>query len=385
MIKRLFSKRSGFTLVEIIVAFAVFAIMAAMIMQILNMVTLQRKSNVDFSDDIGNQEQYLVTHEKNLYDEEKGDNGTLVLDFGDGALLSAGYQMNGVTPNESNSMVSNENVNGLAYFVSKNLEASDETSSGVDSGDGDDEEEDKTGAQTERVDARITGTRGFEYISVNEVKGFEGKQSTVVKQYVCDFCGYSTQNQWEWHNCEGSGWKQVTLREETKTIEGTETYYIYVFDLCAKASDSMNPADIPYANYRLYFCDASGNPCEIAYANYLNYSGDLESGRNNPDAKMEITTSVLTSSPHQENKYVVSLTGPNGIRVATPFTSGGIKFTENNHTRIEIAFKTDPGLTTASFGDNGTKQTGDSYLYKANTTVGGVNIGPNIYGAKPKK
>ena len=48
--KRLFSKKSGFTLVEIIVAFAVFSIMASMIIQILNLTVSHQQSNRAFEE-----------------------------------------------------------------------------------------------------------------------------------------------------------------------------------------------------------------------------------------------------------------------------------------------------------------------------------------------
>lgn len=331
--KKIFSKRSGFTLVEIIIAFVIFALMATMICQILNMVSLQRKSNIDFANEIDEQEQFLIINDKAEYDATKTDNGTLNFDFGDGTKLDVGYQMNGATPTGD--------VNGLAYFVSKEGKRDgDGGSSG--SGDSEDPENSNTGAQTDRMNARITGTRGFEYVSVK-----------VTKVPTNDSNGYVR----------------------------------YAFELCADATN-MKADDVAYAMYRLYFFDKKGAPVEIAYANYLNYDGDILSGINNPGAKDKVGTNSQTYSPDPKNKYVVSLTGTNGIRIGTPWTSSGsgIRFTTGNKTRIEVVFKTvtDPEITAASFGENA-QASGSACLYKANSTLSNkISTGPNIYGAYPK-
>ena len=64
MMKRIFSKRSGFTLVEIIVAFAIFAIMMSMIMQILQLSVSQRRANNEFAKDTATQKEALIVNKK---------------------------------------------------------------------------------------------------------------------------------------------------------------------------------------------------------------------------------------------------------------------------------------------------------------------------------
>lgn len=69
----------------------------------------------------------------------------------------------------------------------------------------------------------------------------------------------------------------------------------------------------------------------------------------------------------------------------TSYTGNGIKFTADKHTKIQITFKGDPKLTTASFGENAEVQPDGSCKYRAGDALSnGVAKGPNIYGAFPK-
>ncbi len=426
MFKRLFSKKSGFTLVEIIIAFVVFALFATMIMQILNMVSLERKSNAQFSDKIDMQEVDLLTRDLFEYDEDAEDTGTFEMELG-GKKMSYAYQMYGAKyyddPNDETTVHDDGSVNGLVYFVA----AKSEPVTDPDAGDTEDtppDEGNDEGAQTDRVSARITGTRGFDYISVNQV---------------------------------------------VKIGTDADGNTVYALDISASARN-MNTDDIPYAAYRLYFLNSSKKACNIVYANYLNDQyGDLTSVAANADAKKAINsgTGGVTGSPDNANRYTVALVSGNGIRVGSPFKGGstqnnnttgirarctrcgrtmyqnawgGWNYEDNNqgvggcsnpdpdapnpyydlctnhiqyleaepeppqpedtpytgngekfydsigyHTRIEVAFKTDPGLTVSSFGQNGVMQADGSCHYGPNATIGDVeDVGPNIYGAYPK-
>lgn len=379
-IRRLLSKRSGFTLVEIIVAFAVFAIMTTMIVQILNMISQQRRSNFEYANQIDEQEHYLVTHDKLGYNDANSNNGTLSLDFGEDKRLIVDYQMYGASPTGE--------VDGLAYYVSKEGKR-DENSSGGDDPDDPDDEDDNTGAQTDRMRVRIAGTRGFDFISVNKVE-LVGK--------------------------DGSG--NAT----------------YSFDLCASAN-GMRTDDIPYAMYRLYFYKDGNQSTEHAKILSATYVG----------TGAAVGTNWQTSSPDPTgNPFVVVRTGDNGIVVSTPFkasasnggstqkykcslcgtiyndnnsgyshcpngtgyydpchnhlapynenesstgdtyTGNGIKFTTDKHTKIQITFAGDPGITVESFGENFTKMPDGSCQYKSGTLSNGIATGSNIYGAYPK-
>lgn len=373
MFKRLFSKKSGFTLVEIIIAFAVFAIMSAMILQILNVTTLQRKSNAELSEMIDEQEKELILNGKKDFDPSQGTNGTVGLDFGENGSFEYDYQMYGTDGKGA------DELKGLAYFVAQHAEAITPPDDGDDDDD-DDDSDDNAGAQSNRMKVRLSGVRDFDFIQINSVK--------------------------------------LVGTDEN----GNATYE---FDMCASAS-GMDNDNVPYAMYRLYFYmdgNKSTTPADIISASYI--SGNAIGtgyGRTSPDAV--------------NNPYVVVKTSRNGIVVSTPFSSGsssgkwvcskcgkeynsqydgywplcevsgeqcnkylvyveapkdpnydgnGIKFTTDKHTKIQITFKGDPKLTAASFGENPDVQPDGSCKYYANNALSnGVEKGPNIYGAFPK-
>ncbi len=394
MFKRLFSKKSGFTLVEIIVAFAVFAIMSTTIMQMLAMISRQRASNIKYAQEVDNQEKYLVTHDKATFDPSRTPDGKIELDFGEGGKFSADYQMNGTNDDGS--------VDGLRYFVSKEAERTDvggsTTPPPADEGDGDDD----AGAQTDRVRARITGTSGFDFISIDRIEKSVGKQVSSSKQsyWECEKCHTHYNSQYEGYNVcpaqpAGHGnWANDNIcntflkyKEETITTESEETYYIYYFEVSAQTGSSVSSKEYPYANYRIYFYDASGNPCEIVYANYLNVTtlSGAESLSSDAKSSIDLYSSTLKNSPHQDNPYTAAIVSNNGIRIGSPFSSDGVKFESGKKTRFEVAFLTDPQLDVTSFGENGDVMGDGSCVYHSGDTLSnGVNIGSNIYGAYPK-
>ncbi|MCH5195322.1 MAG: prepilin-type N-terminal cleavage/methylation domain-containing protein [Oscillospiraceae bacterium] len=386
MIKRLMSKRSGFTLVEIVVAFAVFAIMSTMIVQILNMISLQRISNNEFARSVDEQEEYLVTKPKKSYNTPDGDISITFTGSGADTVFDVSYQMFGTNDDGS--------VDGLAYFVSEVKEGSGDGGAGGEGGAGGGGN--NTGSQAERVNLRISGTKGFEYIAVNEV---------------------------------------INLGQDA------DGNYVYYFDLSADGR-YMNWDDIPYSMYRLYFYKngTSNSTVDIVKA----YYADTGVTAGNVTGYTEVSTGVGSSTGGQ--KYMVSLAGTFGIRIGSPFTSGagggsdqpttyvcsqcgtmyanswdgwsncpnktsdwdpcnphlvpyveprdpnapytgnGVQFRDDpdSHTRVAIVFKEDPQITAASFGSNGTPN-GSGYIYRPNADLTDeVNTGSNIYGAYPK-
>ncbi len=380
MLKRIFSKKSGFTLVEIIIAFAVFAIMSAMILQILNVVAFQRKSNTELSETIDEQEQYLIEHNKNPFDAGADTDGTLSFDFGAGGKFDVPYQMNGATETGE--------VDGLAYFVADKAEMTTPPEEDDDDDD-DDDFNDNGGSQMDRFNTRLTGTRGFDYIKINKVSSYVGKKTSTTQKWTCNVCGRSWDDGDQWwsgnggntrcpsgsgENCSAHcSWKKVA-------ISSGDDCYIYCFDICAQAGSAMSKGDVGYANYRLYFYDKNGNPVNIVFANYLNDANpNAELTAISSKSEISSATGATSNSPSQYNLYTASITGPNGIRIGTPFQGNGIRFDSNNHTRIEVGFTVDPELTVDSFGANS-----ENGVYRAEAVVGGNSTGPNIYGAFPK-
>lgn len=163
--KKLFSKKSGFTLVEIVVAFAVFAIMAAMIAQIISLANSRRVSNIKFGEEIAQQEQTLIAKGKDFnYDTTHGLDGTLNLKFeGITDPMQINYQLKNAEGEAGNPDGINYFVGEMQYFSADGetiTTPGGETSTPGGSGS-------NTGTQTSRFDTRITGTRGINSIVVN--------------------------------------------------------------------------------------------------------------------------------------------------------------------------------------------------------------------------
>lgn len=167
--KKLFSKKSGFTLVEIVIALAIFAIMASMIAQMLNLAVKRRKSNGEFEKNLQNQEETLITVGKNhTYDESHGKDGTLSLKFkdkdGKNMPMNLDYQLK-----SADGTIGDKN--GVNYFVG-NMTYDGENGEIVyipdDPGENPDDPSDiGGGSQMSRFDTRITGTKGINSISVS--------------------------------------------------------------------------------------------------------------------------------------------------------------------------------------------------------------------------
>lgn len=175
--KRLFSKKSGFTLVEIVIALAIFAIMASMIAQMLNLAIRRRRSNVDFEKNLQNQQETLITTKDSnkKFDETKTNDGTLDLKFGeDGTQLTINYQLR-----SADGTVGDKS--GVNYFVG-NMDYNGSTSGSVTETDPTEDPDDPNnavGPQTARFDTRIIGTKGINYIQVNSVTKVSDKEYTI--------------------------------------------------------------------------------------------------------------------------------------------------------------------------------------------------------------
>ncbi len=164
MKKRIF-KKSGFTLVEIVVAFAVFAVMAAMIVQILNLAINRRQRNMDYSKSLQQQEQTLIAKGKDLnFDSAHGTDGTLDLKFnGLTDTMHINYQLKNANGEAGGTDGVNYIVGELDYNGPEGgieTTTSGGTNSGGNGGIG-------TGAVTNRFDTRITGTKGISGLSID--------------------------------------------------------------------------------------------------------------------------------------------------------------------------------------------------------------------------
>lgn len=335
MMKKIFSKRSGFTLVEIIVAFAVFAIMSAMILQVLNLVLNEKQRNNKYAQEL--QTQQFLIYKNGRSDEYQEVDGVTnpQLSFGfknesgdDQGVFNINYQEKFAHGKDEDG---NDKTydDGLAYYVGP---GSSGGGGGSLSGEGMNVGNANAGAQLERMDTRITGTNGFSEINIYKV-----------------------------------------VKDETYTGPGVR----YFFEVSANGSSMVNEM-VPYAQYKLYFfmkdqyddvksnniyTDSNGdsfkrkvpkaaNIIEGGYVNSVNLEWN--------DSTCIPFNNYLNNGGY--NHYAVKVMNSNCIRIGSPYVSNnsngadvggskrGIRFSASDHTRFYVVFEEDPQLTEKSFG-----------------------------------
>lgn len=336
MMKKILSKRSGFTLVEIVVAFAVFAIMAAMILQVLNLVMYEKQNNNKYAQEL--QTQQLLIYKNGRTDEYQEVDGVTnpQLSFAfqnesgdDQGVFNINYQAKYAhgTDEEGNDRTYDD---GLAYYVGPGSSGSGGGSplpgEGMNVGNA------NAGAQLERMDTRITGTAGFSEINVYRV-----------------------------------------IKDESYTGPGVR----YFFEVSANGSNMTNEM-VPYAQYKMYFymkdqydevksnvtyTDSLGN----SFQRKVPKEAKIIDGGYVNDTKLEWNDS--TCIPFSDylntggyNHYAVKIMNSNCIRIGSPYISGnsdgadlggskrGIRFKSSSFSRFYVVFEEDPQLTTESFG-----------------------------------
>lgn len=377
MLRKIISKKSGFTIAEIIVAFAIFVVMAGMVGQILQLTTNARKQNNDYSRYLAAQEEQLakVTKDQLEYDKTSGVAGGVIdIEFEDGSKINMPYQTRGAgsavdiddlvgTNAALNSFDNSEE--GLNLFLA-NVNYSPDAKSSGSSGTGS-----STGgsdSQIARMNTRIAGTRGFDFIRV------------------------------------------ISVKKDTATYAAGDPFAIpdghtrYFIETCAEA-DSMEKEDIVSAEYRLYFfydgdyekaktkdkeitaedgtvyIRRGPAPAPIVRSGYiteLSISGvDKLTASNTCELQNYFKDMGKSwSAGGKFDKQIISnqtfmiRSSYNSIEVATPYyyqsgyggkigKSGenrefGRRFKENISSCFYVEFEGDPKLTEASFGYNAT-------------------------------
>lgn len=349
MLKRFYSKKSGFTLVEIIVAFAVFAIMASMICQILNLSARARMSNTAYQAELDDMEHMLTLIEKDS-ENFTGEKGRISLDFNDGTTVGLSYDVKSAKPDAV------DEGEGLNYFLAPvDYQSNGEvtpTLSGGDAGVS------NTGSQASRMDTRITGTGGIESIEILKV---------IKDTHVYD------------------------AGDPNAVPAGHTRYYIMCAANGGDKTTNLKDEDVPYSQYRLYFycepasdsdedykaalnaaagaveyTDADGNTytkdvfkaATITKVSYLKkFSGDIGS--------TGITSSdIMSGVDGYNNKYTIEQTSTNVIRIGSPFEKGeagdanrgydgkGVRFSIGSPSYFCVEFEGDPHITVSSFGHN---------------------------------
>lgn len=347
MLKRFYSKRSGFTLVEIIIAFAIFAIMASMICQILDLATRARLSNNAYQRELDTQERLLTLVEKNS-ENYKDTDGTIKLDFNNGTKVEMPFDRLSAVPDAEN------DGEGINYFLSPvNYQSNGEVNPNAGDGSGSGS---NTGSQASRMDTRITGTGGISNIQIIYV--------------IKDTHNYAP--------------------GDPMAIPAGHTRYFFMTSASAGSMpQTLKDEDVPYSQYRLHFyhqSDGTGTQDKSEYLNmpacavdYTDKNGDkynkdvyktaiiskvgyiknFDSAKNNG-----LQTSNISEGTDNSNKYTIEQMGTNVVRIGSPFTTDngtngglngkGVKFTAGNTSKFYVEFEGDPHLTVNSFGYNAT-------------------------------
>lgn len=347
--KRIFSKKSGFTLVEIIVAFAIFAIMAGMLLSMVRLTVAARSENAVMASEIDIQSEYLAKHY--YFEDEYGADGetaygTFNLKFTDtNCDVSMDYGIR-TSPSLDGTFAGGEiDPNGINYFVT-GLESAppggNESDPNVPAIPG------QKSGQTGRFDTRITGSKGIDQIKIVSV-------------------------------------------EKTTAPNGNVRYiFKTVADGQIAPAGSVSADLAPYMQYKLRFCyadaftysepDADGYKYKVYNEAEIIECGYVESGSYKK-------SNAFTPSDTSDNAYTVEKTSDSTIRIGVPISTDAKGLQPWKFSTFYVDFKDDPGLTAASFGANGDVQADGSVIYTAfpqydakdNVLVG--KYYPNIYGA----
>lgn len=376
--KRLFSNKSGFSLAEIIVAIAIFAIMMAMIMQMLQLSISQRNANYEFAKDLAEQQNQLVANGKDTTKPktESGDpdiddtlrlnfvrtkaDGTEVIVFKD-AEDSAKNKADGIPIDYKVRGTDTSDVNnGLNYFIGDFDYDADGVGGG---GDGSD-----IGAgQISEYDTRISGIKGLENISVSVEK-----VTSVPGESISGKVAY-----------------KMTVNVSSGSVPEYEKRYSHMkfYFYSSKESDYTTvEVNIPKMKADGSFeKDADGNTIKETYYKKVPKKASLEK--------------VV---PDSGNKYTVDqgMTGAeNTVRIGLPIppkqgepghdtilAANKKGFESSVSTTFYLIFKEDPVLTASSFGEGSSTVYNRSPVYDEKTgTAKPGKTHVNIYGSYPFK
>ena len=357
--KRLFSNKSGFTLAEIIIAIAIFSIMMAMIMQMLQLSIAQRNENLKYAKSLNQQQDALVVNGKDtsLLPEDTTFDGKVNLSFkkdptdGSETPLDIGmdYVIKPADPDA-------EDINnGLNYFVGNFDYSADGVGGGGGGGSG------NGIGQAAKYDTRLTGTKGMKNINISVSKN-------------------------------------PTLPAGVALSSGQVAYEISVSADCS----DMLPDDKPDAQIRMYFYSSTS---------YHSEQVDIKKKTTNPDGKeVEEVVDTYYKKVYDEakiakviqlgdktvwddaiNTFDAKQISNNGVKVGVKngYGENGI----NKTIKFIVIFNGDPQITAASFGkggSGGTYNTSSVYEIQKNNTSGKyesvTKIGKshtNIYGSYP--
>ncbi len=350
--KRLFSNKSGFTLAEIIIAIAIFSIMMAMIMQMLQLSIAQRNANMKFAKDLAQQQDDLVVNGKDTSSlpEDTTFDGKVKLSFKKDPTdssetpldIAMDYVVKAADPDAT------DINNGINYFVGDFDYSADGVGGSGGSGNG-------KGGQISQYDTGITGTKGLKDINISVEKN-------------------------------------PTLPDDVTLGAGQVAYEITVK---ASSADMQND-DKRYSQMMLYFYSSTDFESQkVEKIEKVKEDGKEVEKVDTYYKKVYKQANLINVIPDDSNVYDASKSSSNAVRIGLPINGGDNNngFRSSNATKFIVIFKGDPGITAASFGANGSGGTYNAssvYSIEKNKTTGkyeSVNkpgkSHVNIYGSYP--
>lgn len=345
--KRIFSKKSGFTLIEIVVAFAIFAIMSTMILSMIRLTVEAQKSNNEFADSLEEQTGYLAYHY--VADSEKYDpdatspDGTFQLEFFDGAGKSVSNISMDYATRTSVQLDAEGNANtnmneGINYFVG-NVDYTDANNiqNGGGSGTGD-VIPGLGNSQAARYDTRISGSRNIEDITIYSVEN-----KTTAEDAAAGHSRYV-----------------ITCSATARAKNGT--------------TGTVPKEDVPYLQYRLRFCVSTPKDVDVAAADGKTYTYKMyddakivDCGYAKGDTYYPYTTSYSTDVIG--SIYTVTPTSNSVVRIGIPYdkkddATYANGFQSSKFVTFYVVFDGDPKITMDSFGSKFT-ESGTSKVFTA--------------------
>lgn len=369
MMKRLFSKRSGFTLVEILVAVAIFAIMSTMVAEVLQLSVRTRQSNKEYGEDLARQENQLLKVSKDAADYQTADktddyNLAFTVPAAGGSTSNVDVKLSYAIKDSGR----NSTAEGINYFVSPVPYDGKFTGGGTGGGGGGGGtgggggmgggftgSTDSSESMASIVDVRLIASRGMRFVDIQKVEKKGTPSTGAAVRYVFTTSADSTGM-----NKQDKAFAEYKMYFYLKgKLDPIKSAIIYT-GTDTSGVDFKYTKDIPMAANIISagYCDSSGNPCD-------------RSSSNAPTVRNTGANSITVSVPMG---YEGGSIDPNNNYSGKGFT--------NETTMFYVDFEEDPQITAASFGSNGISS-GSGYRYTTyNTTVvGGAYKNNYVYGA----
>lgn len=363
--KRIFSKKSGFTLVEIVVAFAIFAIMSAMILSMIRLTVQTQSANNEFADSIEDQTGYLAYHyidSSEKYDPTGTADGTFQMTFYDssGNVVSNTSMDYAMRSSVGGALGSGEGIN---YFVGNTDYADANSLQAGGAGSEGDSIPGVGNSQAARYDTRISGSRNIDWITIRKVV----KDTT-----------YNVPGQTRYLiQCSAYGTPDANVEDDDKA------YLQYKLRFCNKSYsevEGVSAADGKTYMYKIY---DEAKILDCGYINHKNSDGSLDWKDSTCVNYRSYTPSDPNAYSNGKNAYTVEPTSSSTVRIGVPINNNSYNgFSNSSFTTFYVVFSGDPQLTIDSFGSNSSSGKYTAYpLLEDDGTLSTTDYNLNIYGA----